>query len=227
MKKENILPVLYHSTLFHSLSKEQILFFLQQPEIRLRHYQTGQRIFEENETPSFIYQLISGSIRIAKDTMDGRRQLIHTVDQPGDLFAEVYAFLQVNSYAMYAEAIEDCDVLSFPVSLLTESPNSLKPVTDIIKQQLLTIFAGKAFRLQKQIRILGGGGLQGKIARYLLLNADADGTVRIKRDAMAGYLHTARPSLSRALGQLKEDGYITLNGRLIQIISRQALSELA
>ena len=51
-------------------------------------------------------------------------------------------------------------------------------------------------------------------------------SVSMSRQEMADFLNTARPSLSRELMRMQNDGLLTVEGRKITVRNKSALEEL-
>ena len=91
---------------------------------------------------------------------------------------------------------------------------------------MLQIFAEKADKHNHQIEVLTSGNLRQRIAAYLLENSDSDYLIRLhmNREDLASYLNTTRPSLSRMLLNLQEEGIIQLlNRKMIKILDYDRL----
>ena len=96
-----------------------------------------------------------------------------------------------------------------------------------MRNNLLTVFANKAYRMNQKLRVLGGGGIREKIACFLVEQQDKEGRINgsFSREEMADYLNVARPSLSRELGKMQKEGIISLERRQIQIKDQKRLEE--
>ena len=96
-----------------------------------------------------------------------------------------------------------------------------------IRNNLLTVFANKAYRMNQKLRVLGGGVIREKIACFLVEQQDKEGRINssFSREEMADYLNVARPSLSRELGKMQQEGIISLKRRQIQIKDQKRLEE--
>ena len=83
---------------------------------------------------------------------------------------------------------------------------------------MLQLFCGKkAEKCNRQIEVLTSGNLRQRVAAYLLENCNPDYRVRLhmNREDLAVYLNTTRPSLSRMLLTLQDEGIIRLVGRKV------------
>ena len=74
---------------------------------------------------------------------------------------------------------------------------------------------------------MSGASMRQKIAKMLLIRAkNSAEPLTMSRERMAEYLNVARPSLSRELIRMKEDGLIELENKSIYIADREALKKL-
>ena len=93
---------------------------------------------------------------------------------------------------------------------------------------MLSILAQKAYFLNQKVQILSCATLRQKIARILLKNCRPDGKVLLamNREELADFLNTARPSLSRELMKMQDDGLITIQKRDIFITDFDGLQNI-
>ena len=91
---------------------------------------------------------------------------------------------------------------------------------------MLGIYARKTNLLNHKVQILSSGSLRQKIARYLEESRRGNQVkLTMNREELADYLNVARPSLSRELIKMQQDGMIKLDRNLVTITDTEALSE--
>ena len=93
---------------------------------------------------------------------------------------------------------------------------------------MLNIFASKSYYLNKRIQILSSSNLRQKIAR-LILQESKDGKVayiNMNREEMADFISVARPSLSRELMKMQDEGLIEVEKDKIHILDIEELMDL-
>ncbi len=90
---------------------------------------------------------------------------------------------------------------------------------------MLSILAQKAYLLNQKVQMLSSGSLRQKIAKILLKNCRSDGKVLISmnREEMADFLNAARPSLSRELMKMQEEGLIKIYKKNFLITDKDEL----
>lgn len=221
--KEAFLPLLKHCMLTKGMSDEEIRELLASSEVRLRHYGKGEIVFHEGETPHGLYILLAGSVNILKDTFSGRQIFISEIDEPGDMFGEVYEVLR-QPYDMYVETTKKTDLLEMSSELFSWNAGATVTHSALkVQRNLMRIFARKAYNMHNKIKVLASGSLREKIVRFLFQQLDADGTVELtaSREYLAAYLAVTRPSLSRELSAMQRDGILRVDGKKIKVLDME------
>ena len=219
-KREEWMAVLRKSRLCRNLEETELLSLMER-EGTVRTYSRGKRIFQETDRP--VYMLLSGSVIIAKETFSGKRILLAQLKDPGALFGEVYAFMGKSSYDMYVETLTQTSVLIMSSRIFTDrEENSLSRK---LRENLLEVFAGKAYNMNQKLRILGSGSLRERIVRFLVECQDSEGKIHmnLSREEMADHLNITRPSLSRELGKMQEEGILELDRRQILVKDQEKM----
>ena len=90
---------------------------------------------------------------------------------------------------------------------------------------MLAIFAQKAYYLNQKIQIISCATLRQKIAKILLEygKAGESPAITMNREEMADFLNVARPSLSRELMRMQEEGLVKVTKRGIFVPDSLAL----
>lgn len=220
-EKKEFLDVLKRSRLCRNLEEHELERLLVK-EGTVRFFSRGERVFQEMDKPEAVYVLLSGSVIIAKETFSGKRILLTQLEMPGALFGEVYAFMEKSSYDMYVEAVQKTFVLVLDNRIFTEKGDILSRK---LRENLLEVFAEKAYNMNQKLRILGSGILRERIVRFLVECQDSGGEIHMKlsREEMADYLNITRPSLSRELGKMQEEGILELSRRQIRVKDQEKL----
>ncbi len=203
------------------MSERDIEKLLKDYHSEIRKIKKGSFIFTEDDIPRKIFLLISGSIVIGKDTSGGKRVIITQIEREGEIFGEVYAFREHRAYDMYAEATEDVVLLTLDNEIFLEQ--GTEQFVRTLWYNLMTIFADKAYHMNVKLRILGGSNIREKIVRFLAARQSENGIIggNLTREAMADSLNVTRPSLSRELGRMQEEGIIRLDKREIVITNQE------
>lgn len=227
-ENDSIIQALSKSALCKEFTQDELLSLLEENNTEIKKYEKGSFVFEEGDVPDRLYVLIYGLVEVSKLTFSGKKILITTIENPGDMFAEVYMFMGKSKYDMSAQTGEESLILSISSEFFENiSYNTNALVAEKIRKNLMSIFAMKAYNLSGKVRLLGCGSIREKISLYLIENQTPSGEIakNPSREELADYLNVTRPSLSRELGNMEKEGIIRLDGRKIVIVSQEKLEE--
>lgn len=222
-----ILTILQNTSLCKGMTAESVDELLHNNHCEISSYQKGERVFDATDKPTKVYILLQGSLVIARDTFMGRRMIVAGIDKPGELFGEIYAFMELEQYDMYAEAQEPTMVLGLDRAIFREEKNVDQETINLLRDHLLTIFATKAYTMNRKIKILGSSSIREKIVKFLMQECHGKDLVQLtmSREKWADYLNVTRPSLSRELGNMAQEGMIALQGKQIRILDAATLED--
>ncbi len=186
----------------------------------------GETLFAEGDDADSVYEVVRGMLRLYKLLPDGRRLIT------GFLSAGQLLGLGPEGICVYtAEAVTEVTVCRYTRTgferLIDEVPGMAK--------RLLTVASQELCAAQNQMLLLGRKSATEKVASFLLLMAERQGSegvdavdVPMTRSDIADYLGLTIETVSRTLSKLKQDGLIALlTSAHIEIRDRERLEELA
>lgn len=223
----NIL-ILKKSPLFDGMNDEEIEHCLSCSKSAIVSYKKDEMIFYEEDMPKYLFILIEGAVSVCNDSISGRRNIVTTINHEGDLFGEVFLFINKNEYQNYAIAVSDTKLLQIPKGYFYRTCGENCSFHSLLISNMLSILAQKAFYLNQKLNILSSNTLRQKISKLLLRNSTKDGNVTLKmnREELADYLNVARPSLSRELMKMQEDELIKIDKNKIKIIDFEEIQNI-
>lgn len=225
--KEKLIPLLKKCSLAHGMSDEEVRELLASAQVSLREYPKGDIVFHEGDVPHSLYILLDGEVHILKDTFSGRRIFLSEINEPGDMFGEVYEVLK-QPYDMYVETITPVRLLEISSKLFTwDAGGELSRSALKIQRNLMRIFARKAYFMHNKLKVLASGSLREKIVRFLFIELQGKRELELtgSREFMAAYLAVTRPSLSRELSAMQRDGIIIVEGKSIKVVDMDKFEE--
>ncbi len=216
------------SPLFRGMMEEEIDQCIKDSGAQIISYRKEDMIFRQNDKPRELLILVEGSVAIGNDTPSGKRSIMGLFTEPGELFGEVFLFLDHEEYDNYAQAMGPTKVLEIPKGYMFPTVGLGGPAHSKMLSNMMTIFARKSYYLNRRLQILSCSTLRQKIAKFLLQNVGTYDRVvlNMSREELADFLNTARPSLSRELMKMQEEGLIKAVRRDIIIKDLQALKEI-
>ncbi|SDP68876.1 Crp/Fnr family transcriptional regulator [Selenomonas ruminantium] len=225
--KEKLILLLKKCSLAQGMSDEEVRELLASAQVSLREYPKGEIVFHEGDTPHSLYILLAGEVHILKDTFSGRRIFLSEINEPGDMFGEVYEVLK-QPYDMYVETVTPVRLLEISSKLFTwDAGGELSRSALKIQRNLMRIFARKAYFMHNKIKVLASGSLREKIVRFLFLELQGKRELELtgSREFMAAYLAVTRPSLSRELSAMQKDGILQVEGKTIKVLDMERFEE--
>lgn len=192
-----------------------------------RRIQLGQHLFHERDSAHFVYQIVSGVVRLTRLQKDGRRQVI-AFGFPGD----VIGLPADGRHTTDCDAISPCEVLAHRCT------NLMQPERDPDLHRFLMQAALDDIRLlQDHFLMLGRRLALEKTAAFLALLLDRIGEplgayriVRLpmNRSDIADYLGLTPETVSRAVTELRTRRVLALDdAATVIVLDPTALRELA
>lgn len=198
-------------------------------QIEVCHYRKGDEIHREGLTPTHMMMLVSGKIKIYKEGVGQRQQIIRLL-KPYDFFS-YRAVVSGGEYNSFAEAIEPCTVYQLNkecfINLLQHNNQFcflvMKSMAgDLGAQELKTVNL-----TQKHIR--------GRLAESLLTLKHNYGTdedevtisMYMSREDLANMSNMTTSNAIRTLSQFAQEGVIGVDGRKIKILNEDELKRIS
>ena len=195
----------------------------------IQKYKKNETIYCEGETPMHLMCLLSGKVKIYKDGVGGRSQIIRVIKDKESFAYRAY-FAQEN-FVTAAAAFEPCTICLVPMPVISEL---IKENTDLamffIKQ--LSIDLGisdeRTVNLtQKHIR--------GRLAESLLFLKDTYGveedqctlSIYLSREDLANLSNMTTSNAIRTLSNFATEKLIIIDGRKIKIIDEERLKKIS
>lgn len=226
-RRKGYLMQLQQLQIFHNLTEEELKKSLVCSQATVRKYKKNEYIFQQGDAPKKLYFVLEGEIELGSINLNGKVTRISRVTV-GEEFGEVEMFLRQSAYSGYARAKKEVSVLEVSQSFFGGRCERNCVHHSKVVFNMLQLFAEKADKHNHQIEVLTSGNLRQRVAAYLLENSNPDYRVKLQmnREDLAAYLNTTRPSLSRMLLNLQEEGIIQIvNRKVIEILDYDRLQE--
>jgi len=192
------------------------------------YFKKNQKIYSEGEVPQYLMCLLKGKVKIYKDGIGGRSQIIRVI-RPVQYFAYRAYFAQEN-YQTDAMAFEASTVCMVPLSLFIDLlKNNFNLCQFLIKQ--LSVDLGIADErtvnlTQKHIR--------GRLAEALVFLIDNYGleedkaiNIYLAREDLANLSNMTTSNAIRTLSTFVIEKVIVLDGRKIKILDEEKLRKIS
>ena len=195
----------------------------------LHNFKKNQIIYAEKEEPDYIWCLIKGKVKLYKDGIGGRAQILRLI-RPVQYFG-YRAFFAKEPYVSSSAAFEQSVVGSIPMSLVCELIQNNINLAWFFIHELSRNLGGSDTRIvnltQKHIR--------GRLAEALIALKDSYGleddgsTLRIymAREDLANLSNMTTSNAIRTLSAFVSEKIIVVDGRRIKIVNEPALRKIS
>ena len=194
-----------------------------QPDQHGRPLRRGDTLYYTGDASTSLYRLEAGLLRAIRLTPQGRNLTVRHI-RPGDIFGEE----ALHGLARSHQVVALTDAVILPVYTQHLSGEALWQVTRSLSAQLQRVM-NDGVHIQD-------GELRERIARYLLNLADSslggahgDGQrfVRATHELIAEGTGATRESVSKLIGEMRDDGLLSPAYRCITLTGERELRTLA
>ena len=195
----------------------------------IQKYKKNEMIYCEGETPMHLMCLLSGKVKIYKEGVGGRSQIIRVMKDK-EYFA-YRAYFAEGNFVTAAAAFEPCTICLIPMPAIMKLLKENNDLAIFFIKQLsidLGISDERTVNLtQKHIR--------GRLAESLLFLKDTYGleedestlSIYLSREDLANLSNMTTSNAIRTLSNFATEKLITIDGRKIKIIDEEKLKKIS
>jgi len=210
--------------LFKGVAATDIEAILTVVPYRIRKFKAGILISQSGDPVTSIMIVTSGTVKGEMVDDAGRVIKIEDIPAPGAL-ATAFIFGHKNRFPVNVIAISDGEIMSI------EKSDFLKLLmgNDIVLVNFLNMISNRSQFLSEKIKFLNFKTIKGKLAQFILQKAEnVQSTINLDmtQNELADFFGVARPSVSRALGEMEQEGFIEATRKNIRILNKKGLSGL-
>lgn len=206
-------------------NKNDILALFANTNYQIINYSKNDIIALENSPCNKIGLVINGMVDIKK-TLSASKTIHVSSFSIGDFFGEIVAFSDVEVYPATVIASSDSEVLFLSkkefINFCTSNPEFLNIFLNDLTNKVIT--------LNKSITRLSFNSIRQKISNFLIQESNTYDSSLIKlkttKEQLAESLGIPRPSFSRELINMKNEGLINYSRNVIRIIDKEGLEKI-
>ncbi|CAI3202406.1 Crp/Fnr family transcriptional regulator [Clostridium neonatale] len=222
---EEIIKKLEKNELFNNVDKTKMLKILGNLKYSIVSYKKGEVIFQEEEICSAIGLIIDGTINIERIYPNGK-SIVMSKFKDGDVFGEALLFSKVNKYPATVIALSDCKVLYLTKNEIIK----LFSVENKLMENFMMLLSEKIIIINNKIRSISLKSVRQKIVDYIYSEYMNEKNEEIKlkysKEEIANDIGIPRPSLSRELIKLRDEGLINFSRNKITILNIEELEDI-
>ncbi len=213
--------------LWELLSEEDRISFSE--HMTIRSYKKNEPVYREGESPDELICLLSGKVKIYRDGVCGRSQIIRVI-KPVEYFG-YRAYLAHEPYVTAAAAFE-ASVMCFIPMRLVEAAMTKNNDLAMFFVRLLAVDLGVS---DKRTVNLTQKHIRGRLAESLLFLKETYGleedqstlSIYLSREDLASLSNMTASNATRTLSNFAAEKVIAIDGRKIKLIDEERLSQIS
>ena len=226
---EKWLKVFSTCILFQGINLRELNTMLECLKPRVNSFEKNECVTIAGEKSAGVGFVLSGKVLVTKENAAGDRVIMASID-PGGIFGEVGAFAGTGVWPATIMAQETCIVMFLPPKKITGECEKLCISHRLLVMNMLKIISDKAFMLNRKVEYLMIKSMRGKISTFLFEQYKRTGKatfmIPLKRNELADFLNVSRPSLSREMCRMRDEGIIEFHRSAIRIKDVTALKRM-
>jgi CRP-like cAMP-binding protein/CheY-like chemotaxis protein len=192
---------------------------------RIKDYKKRDSLFEEGDTPRYLYFISKGQVKIYKTNDIGKEYIIN-IRNAGE-FIGYTALIKGEPYSFSAAALEETTASLIP----KEDFLKLLHANRDVASRLIKMLADNVAEKEGQLLQLAYNSVRKRVAEAVLLlndrySKEGKEDIQILREDLAHIVGTAKESVIRTLTEFKEDGFIDIKDGAIRILNKKKLEGL-
>ena len=212
---------------WNPLSEPQCQLLLD--NVTVKGYKKGEIIYHEQEIPQHLFFLADGKVKIYKEGVGGRQQIVRMPELKG--FFGYRAGLVGTPYITEAAALEDTTLCLIPLPVIKQLIRENHTVALFFIEHLATLLG----HADEQTVSLTQKHLRGRLAEALLIMKDRYGTdlksntlaMEPSREDLANLSNMTTNNAIRTLSSFVSERLVVADGRKITILDEPQLRLIA
>ena len=221
----SILSRLIKLDLFKDFDEQKLGEILQRYRTPVIVHQADHLVMLRGDEIESLLVLIGGQLRAQIQGLNGKNLRIEVLRAPQPVASGIL-FSDDNRLPVSLYAETDIEILSIPKKAVLD----LCSASQSFMEGYFVDMGNKITILAEKIRLYQFNTIRQKIAGYIL-GLSGERKLRVVkfvygREVLAELMSVTRPALSRELSALVHEGIISVKGRSVEIVDRQALVEI-
>lgn len=215
--------------LFNGIDVKDIPHVLDCLDNKIVDFKKNDYIVKLNDPFRGVFINLDGEPAIVREPYNGNRVIVN-VFSIGDIFGEAVAFCGAEKWPASVLALTDCTLLVVHPEKILNMCSRACTFHKVILSNMIRVVAKKACDLNRKVEYLMLKSINGKLSKFLLEQRDQSGSLTFKlpmnREKLADFLNISRPSMSRELGIMRDNGIIEFYKDSIRIKDEKKLISL-
>jgi CRP-like cAMP-binding protein len=224
------LETLLEFPLFLGINADELPLTLSCLNAKTIEYKKGEYVAIAGDEFIGVGLVLTGEVAIIKENSVGNRNII-AVFKKCDMFGEVMAFADSKTWPVNVITQTDSVIMFIHPQKIIGVCNKACVNHKLLISNMIKIISRKTLLLNKKMEYLTIKSMKGKISKYLFDEYKKSGNIStfnipLSREKLADFLNVSRPSMSRELCKMRDDGVIEFYKNSIRILNLDKLKSM-
>ena len=211
-----------NSALFRGFEGSEAQKMLRCLGAKIKNCNTNETIMSYNESPEYLYVVLSGTAELATYDYDGNKTILERFT-PDSIFGDMF-FRPLGNDEFIVSATTPCAVMSFRYhNAINQCENACKRHREFL-DNLFILLSKKLLSQSQHIEILTKRTIREKLLSYFEHQATEKGsfsfTLPMSLSSLADFLSIDRSAMQREIKRLNDEGIIVSKGKKIVIVRK-------
>jgi CRP-like cAMP-binding protein len=219
--------ILQQCKLFENMNLQDLKSMLDCLAPRTAEYKKGEIAARWGEPMEGLGILLEGSLAVQKENVDGTRMIMHILS-PAEMFGEMALFAGERRWPATVAVQEDSVILFISPDKIVGRCSHACSFHRQMTANMLKIVSEKALRLNRKVEYLSIKGMREKLCTYFWELFKKNGKLifllPMNRTELADFLNVSRPSMSREMCRMRDEGLIDFHLSTIKILDKEKVA---
>ena len=224
------LAIVSQCPLFNGIDQDDLMHILNCLQVSIKEYSSDDYVFFAGDTVDSIGVVLKGSVEIVKESFAGTRHIIAILG-PSHMFGEGIVCTKKRNAPVTVHVKNNASIILIPYERILQKCSNACIFHQQLIFNMMLLLGEKNYTLNHKIDLLMIKGIKEKLASYLLYESARQASISFEismnRNQLAEYLNISRPSMSRELSFLKEEGIIDYDKNHFSILDWEGLKAYA
>jgi len=210
--------------LFSNIDGEVREQLLSELSITTKKYKKGESVSFEGDNCDHLSIIMDGEVELQNILPSGRIFTLASLSK-GDIFGEAILFSSKHQYPISITATKNVELANISKEEILKGFS----INNKLMENYLSLLSNKLTMLNRRAKFLSLDSIRQKIATFLMNNYKMQNStyveIKMSRKSMAELMGIQRPSLSRELINMKNEGIVDFDKDMFKIIDLDKLED--
>ncbi|HBR01282.1 MAG TPA: transcriptional regulator [Ruminiclostridium sp.] len=223
---EQYLSALEKCDLFEKIEADALRSLIKCIRPHIQSFSRSDFVVRSGDKLESLGIVLEGEASVFKESISGNRLLIKNLTV-GEMFGEIAAFARQTEWPALVQANTPLTVCFIDKNKITGQCRNLCPYHSAMITNMLNVVSKRALMLSRKMDYISIKTMRSKLCTFIyeqhLKSGKATFNLPMNRGQLADFLNVSRPSMSRELSRMKEEGMIDYHLSTIKILDIESL----